>query len=213
MRVLFYLVLIVCFCLGAYFKQFGIFYKQPWLVSGLVAISFAGAIGLLLDYASRIKKSLWALVPFLLAVEVMGDLLYNAQLRDFSYYVYFGGMMLYPIYGLLFIRKGVQLLNGQSKSLIPGFERADKFLALKFLLLGILAISMLTWEYATYHSRTINTSGMLFKGIYMGVFLWLLVIDFSTQRLDERGFKIEREILNNSLLVIAIMYFVRFVFK
>lgn len=213
MRTLFYLFLVVCFGLGAYFKQFGIFYEYPWIVSGLVAIAFAGAIGLLMDYAAKIKHSLWALVPALLAMEVMGDLLYNAQLRDFSYYVYFGGMMLYPIYGLLFIRKGVQLVSGKAQSDLTGYEKRDKQLGWKFMVLGLLTISMLSWEYATYHPRSINTAGMLFKGIYMGVFFWLLYIDYSSKDLPERGFKIEKEILNQSLLVIAIMYFVRFVFK
>jgi hypothetical protein len=122
-------------------------------------------------------------------------------------------MMLYPIYGLLFIRKGIQLMTGKTQSELTGFEKEDRNLGWKFVILGIMAISMLSWEYATYHPRSINTAGMLFKGIYLGVFFWLLFIDYTSKNLRERGFKIEKEILNQSLLVIAIMYFVRFVFK
>lgn len=208
-RNLFYIFLVLCFCLGAFFKQFDLFYPKPFVV-----IAFSGAIGLLIDYALRIKNSLWVLVPALLATEILGDLIFNAQLYKVSFYIYLVGLLLYPVYGLLFIRQGIRIRQGKiGLETEPGWKERNRNLSWKFIILGLCSISMTMWEYATYFPVKYNTADIVFKITYLATFAWLLFMDITTRDLEKRGFKTERQILTLSLMVIAIMYFTRFIFK
>ena len=197
-RNLFYGFLVLCFLLGVFFKQFDLFYPTHLF---LALIAFSGAIGLLWEYAWKIRKSRWALVPFLVALEFFGDVLQNAGLWDFSFYIYLISMLVFPVYGGLFIHRGTQLFGG------------DRGLGVKFIVLGVLATSLLSWEIATYFPDQIDSSHIWFRALFLAVFAWLLVIDFTTDFSKRPEMKIERDILRMSLLVMSAWYFVRFVFK
>ncbi|HHG83507.1 MAG TPA: hypothetical protein ENJ82_02060 [Bacteroidetes bacterium] len=200
-RTFVYLALIICFLSGVFIKQFSLLYAYPFVHPLLVAIAFCGAIGLLLDYTARIRTSAWALVPALLALEMTGDLISGANFRDIAFWFYIPGALLFVVYAALFIRRGIQL---QSK---------DRSLGLKLIVLGLLSGPIVLWEYATYFPATYQTSHIGFRILYLAVFAWLLFIDFSTDFALRPQLKIEKQILRLSLLVIAGMYFVRFVFK
>lgn len=200
-RNLLYIALILCFAAGIFIKQFSLLYEYPAVHPLLVAIAFCGAIGLLLDYTYRIRNSLWAIVPGLLAVEMIGDLITGANFRDIAFWFYIPGAFLFLAYAALFIRAGVQQL------------KTDRGLGIRFVILGLLTAPITLWEYATYFPNQYDTSHLGFRIAYLAVFAWLLVIDFSTDFSKRPALKIERQILRISLLVIAVMYFVRFIFK
>lgn len=195
-----YVILGMCFAAGAFVKQFTLFPDKPWIPALLVAIAFCGAIGLLADYAWRIKNSLWMLVPSLLATEIIGDLINNAGFRSLSFWLYIPAAFLFVVYGLLFLRSGVRMM------------KKDRNLGLKFVVLGLLTMPISAWEYITYYPTLYDASHLGWRILYMSVFLWLLVIDFSTRFSKWPELLIEKQILRLSLLVIASMYFVRFVF-
>jgi len=194
-RVYFYIFLILCFCLGAFFKQFDLFYPKPF-----VALAFAGATGLLVDYAWRIRHTVYWIIPALLACEVTGDLIYNANFRSIAWWLYIPGALVFVAYGILFFRKGILILKEHPRT------------STKFMVLGLLSSSLISWEYATYHYLEINTSALIFKILFLATFAWLLFIDFTTQP-AKSGMKVEQQILRVSLLVISAMYFTRFIFK
>jgi hypothetical protein len=195
-----YVFLVACFAAGAFVKQFTLFPDKPWIPALLVAIAFCGAIGLLADYAWRIKDSLWMLVPSLLAAEVIGDLINNAGFRSIAYWLYIPGALLFLVYGFLFLRSGIRIL------------KKDRNLGLKLIVLGLLTLPITGWEYVTYFPNDYNSSDNGWRLLYLAVFLWLLIIDFTTDFSRRSELVIERQILRISLLVIAAMYFVRFVF-
>lgn len=193
-RIFFYIFLVLSFCLGVFFKQFSIFYYKPF-----VAISFAGAIGLLADYAWRIRGTVYWIIPALLATEVTSDLLKNAGYSSLAYWLSFPGALVFVAFGVLFVRKGILLL------------KKERGLGIKFLVLGIIGSSLVSWEYATYNYLQIQTSALIFKILFLATFAWLLFIDF-TEQPAKKGFVTEQQILRVSLLVIAVMYFTRFIF-
>lgn len=195
-----YVILGACFAAGAFVKQFTLFPDKPWVPALLVAIAFCGAIGLLADYAWRIKDSLWMLVPSLLCMEIVGDLINNAGFRDLSFWLYIPAAFLFLVYGLLFLRSGLRLI------------KKDRSLGLKFAVLGLLTVPISVWEYVTYYPGLYDSSHILWRILYLAVFLWLLLIDFSTKFSKWPELLIQKQILRLSLLVIAGMYFVRFVF-
>lgn len=195
-RSLFYIFLILCFLLGVFFKQFDLFYPKPFVV-----VAFCGAIGLLAEYASRIRDSWFWLVPALLASELIGDLIYNAQFPGIAFWLYIPGALLFPVYGILFIRSGLAL------------RKSDRGVAIKFIVLGILAFSLVSWEYVTYYPESFDPHHLVFQVMYLATFAWLLLIDYTTDFSKRPHLKIERQILRLSLMVIAAMIFIRFVFK
>jgi hypothetical protein len=196
-----YIILIACFAAGAFIKQFTLLPDKPWVPALLAAVAFCGAIGLLADYAWRISKSLWMLVPALLASEIMGDLINNAGFRDLAFWLYIPGALVFLVYGLLYLRSGLRLL------------KTDRGVGLKFMVLGLLTLPITAWEYVTYYPKEYDYSHIGWRVLYLTVFLWLLVVDFTTDFSRRTELVIERQILRVSLLVIAAMYFVRFVFK
>ena len=73
-RYLLYFGLAACFGLAFYFKQWDIFYAEPF-----AAIAFCGAIGICIDYALKIRKeSLLWLIPVLLACELSANMISKA---------------------------------------------------------------------------------------------------------------------------------------
>lgn len=196
MRAIIYILLILSFGIGAYLKQFGgALPHEPFAI-----FAFCGTFGLLLDYAWRIRKTWETLIPLLLACEVLGDLLYNGQFRQIAFYVYLPGALLFPVYGILFFRKGV-LINQHHPSL-----------SWKLIILGVLSTTLFSWEVATYFPAKLNPHAPLLRVLFLITFAFLLFIDFST-RFPQNALKQEKQILRVSLVVISIMYFVKFVFK
>jgi len=193
---IFYAVLVLSFATGVFFKQFGIFTYQPFLL-----VSFCGTIGLLLDYAWRIRKSWWALVPFLTGLEFFGDLASAAGLRESAFWVYLVSASLFPVYGYLFMWKGAQLW------------KEDRPVSWKFIVLGVLSTSLVAWEIATYFPHQIENTHIGFRVMYLSVFAWLLFIDYTVDFSNRPQLEIEKQILRVSLLIMATFYFVRFVFK
>ena len=195
-RIVFYAVLILSFLLGVFFKQFDIFVYKPFVLA-----AFCGTIGLLWDYAWRIRKSWWALVPFLTAAEFMGDLLIAAGFKEAAFWVYLLSATLFPVYGILFVRRGMQLWP------------TDRPVAWKFMGLGLLSSSLFSWEVATYFPKDFDYSHIWFRVLYLLVFAWLLFVDMTVDFSKRTEMKIEKQILRLSLLVMTAWYFVRFVFK
>ncbi|MEM6270579.1 MAG: hypothetical protein AAF998_14155 [Bacteroidota bacterium] len=200
-QIFLYIFFTACFVAGALIKQYTLLPEQPFVAPLLAAISFCGAIGLLGDYTWRIRHSLWALVPALLIAEIMGSLVSKAGFSGLAYYIYIPGALVFLAYGLLCLRSGVGLL------------KSDRGLALKFVVLGVLTLPILAWEFITLYPDEYNYYHIGWRILYLAVFLWLLVIDFTTDFSRRPAIMIERQILRLSLLVVAAMYFERFVFK
>lgn len=200
-RILFYVFLGLCFALAAFFNQYGILHDYPIVTKLLGAIAFCGTIGMLADYAFRIKHSWLWLIPALTAVEFTGDLVYKAGFFIPASYIYGFSALLWPVYGILFIGRGVQLF------------REEKWLGFKFIWLGIMATAVLGWEIVTYYPQQFMSSHWGWRGLYLLIFAWLLVIDFTTDFSKRPELKVEKQILRLSLLMIAMWYFVRFIFK
>jgi hypothetical protein len=200
-RIFFYILLAVCFGLATFFNQFGIFPDVPILTKLMGAIAFCGTIGLLSDYAYRIQHSWMWLIPALAATEFFGDLVYKAGWWDIAKVIYTVSALLWPVYGILFLLKGRQLL------------RNDGGLGIKFIVLGILATAVVGWEYATYLPQQYDYSHWGWRVLYLSIFAWLLVIDWTTDFSKRPQLKIEQQIMRVSLLLIAVWYFLRFIFK
>lgn len=197
-RNIFYGFLTLCFLLGVFFKQFDLFYPTHMF---LAAIAFSGVVGLLWEYAWKIRKSVWALIPFLTAMEFFGDLVYNADLKVVAFYIYMLSMMLFPVYGVLFFKRGMELWQ------------SDRRLSWELMVLGVLAVLPLSWEIATYFPEQIQSSHLGFRVLFLAVMAWLLVIDFTIDFRKRPEMVIERQILRVSLLVMSAWFFARFVFK
>jgi hypothetical protein len=197
-RNIFYGFLAACFLLGVFFKQFDLF-SPTHLV--LAAISFSGVVGLLWEYAWNIRKSIWALIPLLAATEFFGDLVYNADLKDFAFYIYAISMFIFPVYGVLFVKRGLELWH------------SDRRIGWEFVVLGLLAFPPFTWEIATFFPTQIQSSHLGFRILFLLVIAWLLVIDFTIDFSKRPQLVIERQIVRISLWIMCAWFFARFVFK
>jgi hypothetical protein len=200
-RILFYVFLALCFLLAAFFNQFGIFYDYSMVVKLLAAIAFCGVIGLLVDFAFRIGKTWFWPIPVLTAAEFAGDLIFKAGFWDLAKYTYTLSAMLWPVFGILFIIKGIKIF------------KQEKWLGFKFIWLGIMASAVIGWEYVTYFPEEYDKSHWAWRTLYLAIFMWLLVIDFTTDFSKRPEMKAEKQILRVSLLLIATWYFTRFIFK
>jgi hypothetical protein len=199
-RIVFYAFLGICFALAVFFNQFGILHGTPLVVKMLGLVAYCGTMGLLMDYAYRIKQSWFWLIPALTALEFMGDAVLKFD-TFFAFIIYQVSALLWPVFGALFIVRGAKLL------------KTDKGLGIKLIILGVLASAILGWEYATLYPRYYDPSHWGWRSLYLAVFAWLLVIDFTTDFSKRPEMKIEKQILRLSLLMIAVWYFVRFIFK
>jgi|GEM_PF-2802249 len=196
-RTIFHLVLTASFFIGIYFKQYSIFYPEPF-----VFLAFAGVLAILGDYAWRIRnESIMWLIPTLLGIELLGTLVSKAGLADIAFVLYILGATLFLVYGVLFIRRGI-LSRGVGQG-IPW----------KFIVLGLLIIPISGWELITYFPQEYEKSLLPWRILYLSGFAWLIFIDLTTQFKDKPGFKIEKDILRYSMLVLAGMYFDRFIFQ
>lgn len=201
LKIVFYVFLGVCFGLAAFFNQFGIFPATNPIPKVLAAIAFCGTIGLLSDYAYRIKHSIFWLIPALTALEFFGDLVYKAGWWDIAKGIYTVSALLWPVYGVLFMMRGGQII------------KTDRGLGIKLIFLGVLATAVLGWEYVTYFPEQYDYSHWGWRSLYLGIFFWLLVIDWTTDFSKRAHLYVEATILRHSLLLIAVWYFVRFIFK
>lgn len=200
-RIPFYVALALCFGLAAFFNQYGIFPASNPIPRILAAIAFCGTIGMLADYAYRIKASWFWLIPGLAAMEFFGDLVYKAGWWDIAKGIYTVSAFLWPVYGTLFIIKGAQII------------KTDRSLGIKFIVLGFMTAAVLGWEFVTYFPLEFNQSHWAWRSLYLGIFGWLLLIDWTTDFSKRPQLKIEMQILRVSMLLIAVWYFVRFIFK
>lgn len=196
-RTFFHLFLTLSFFTGIYFKQFDIFYPEPF-----VFLAFAGVLGILIDYTWKIRKesNLW-LIPALFACELLGVLVSKAGFSLAANILYVPGGMLFAVYGILFIMKGIKYK-----------ERKQK-LTLKFVILGLLIIPLSVWELITYFPENFEKSLLLWRIVYLVGFAWLIIIDLTTNLNDKPQMKVEKDILRYSMLVLAGMYFDRFIFQ
>jgi hypothetical protein len=201
-RVPFYIFLGLCFGLAAFFNQFGIFHDLPIITKVLGAIAFCGIIGLLADYAQRIRHTWFWLIPGLAAVEFFGDLVYKAGWWDIAFVIYQVSAALWPVYGALFVSKGVELMRS-----------GDRGVGFKFMVLGVLAAAVTGWEYVTLFPQEYDYSHWGWRALYLGIFAWLLVIDWTTDFSKRPALRVQQQIVRVSLLLIAVWYFVRFIFK
>lgn len=196
-RTLFHVLLLLCFLTGVYFKQFDIWHAEPFAL-----IAFAGTIGILVDYAVRIRKAsiLW-LIPALLATELIATLTSKAGLPAIADVLYVPGGLLFLVYGILFVRSGLQN------------RKAGQGISFKLIGLGVMTAAITAWEVITYFPYEFDKSHLGWRILYLAVFAWLLMIDLSTNFRDKPELKYEKDILRLSLLVIAAMYFDRFIFQ
>jgi hypothetical protein len=199
-RIVFYSFLGICFALAVFFNQFGILHGTPIVVKLLGLVAFCGTMGLLMDYAYRIKHSWLWLIPALTALEFLGDAVLKFDVR-FAFYIYQVSALLWPVYGVLFVVRGSKLLG------------TDRGLGIKFIVLGILAAGIIGWEYTTLFPQKYDYSHWGWRFLYLATFAWLLFIDYTTDFSKRPDMKIEKQIMRLSLLLIAVWYFVRFIFK
>lgn len=200
-RIIFYVFLGVCFALAVFFNQFGIFHSVPLVVKGLGLIAFSGTMGLLMDYAYRIKDNWLALIPVFTALEFMGDAVLKFDVR-YAFYIYQVSALLWPIYGILFIGRGIGRIR-----------KGDRGLGVKLIVLGALAAMVIGWEFTTLFPQQYDYSHWGWRTLYLSIFAWLLFIDYTTDFSKRPEMKVEKQILRLSLLMIAVWYFVRFIFK
>lgn len=196
-RTLYHLFLATCFGLGVYFNQYDVFYPEPFIL-----MAFAGAIGILVEYALRVRSEspMWV-IPALLAVELTASLVSKAGFSGLAFALYIPGALLFLVYGILFIRSAIRNRSA-GMGIFP-----------KFLVLGISSAFISAWELVTYFPFTFDKSHLGWRILYLFVMAWLLLVDFTT-RLDQLpGMKVEKQILRISLLVISAMYFERFIFQ
>lgn len=197
-RYLFAGLLLFLFCLGLFFKQFDLFHY-----SSFVAVAFCGAVGLLVDYAWRIRHSIYAFIPLLLAFEIFGDLMRNGGIMFLQKEVYLIGAALYPAYFVIFTIQGLRNMQ----------HRDRLFLGLKFVVLGLLSSGLIFYEYITYYPEVYNRAAPIFKLDFMAIFGWLLFIDWTTNWKKYPTLDIPKEITRWSTFVIAALYFIRIIFK
>lgn len=200
LRITFYFFLGICYALAVFFNQFGILHETPIVVKMLGLIAFCGVMGLLMDYAYRIKHTWLWLIPALTALEFMGDAVFKFDFR-IAFYIYQVSALLWPVYGALFLLKG------------GGILKTDRALGIKFIVLGMMVTAIVGWEYATLFPSEYDSSHWGWRSLYLAVFAWLLVIDWTTDFSKRPTMKVEKDILRLSLLMIAVWYFVRFIFK
>lgn len=199
-RIIFYSALGICFALAVFFNQFGILHGTPIVVKILGLIAYAGTMGLLMDYAYRIKHSWFWLIPAFTALEFLGDAVIKFDVR-FAFYIYQASALLWPVYGIIFIVKGARMVG------------KELWMGIKYMVLGFLAAGILGWEYTTLFPQQYDYSHWGWRSLYLAVFAWLLVIDYTTDFSKRPEMKIDKQILRMSLLMIAVWYFVRFIFK
>ena len=196
-RTAFHLFLALSFFTGIYFKQFDIFYPEPF-----VFIAFCGVLGILIDYIVKIRKQsiLW-LIPALFVCELLGVLVSKAGFGMVANVLYVPGALLFLVYGVLFIWKGWQ------------YRERKQGIMWKFIILGILMIPLTAWEAITYFPQDFEKALLEWRIVYLAAFTWLIFIDLTTNLKKENGMGVEKEILRYSLLVLAGMYFDRFIFQ
>ncbi len=196
-RTFFHVFLALSFFTGIYFKQFDIFYPEPF-----VFLAFAGVLGILFDYTWKIRKesNLW-LIPALFACELLGVLISKAGFTIAADVLYVPGAMLFLVYGILFISKGIK------------YKHEGQGITFKFVVLGLLIIPLSGWELITYFPHDFEKSLLVWRIVYLAGFAWLILIDLTTNLGKEPKLKVEKDILRYSMLVLAGMYFDRFIFQ
>lgn len=196
-RTLFHLFLLISFGLGFYFKQYDVFYPEPFAL-----VAFCGVLGILIDYISKIRKAsiLW-LIPALFGAELLGVLISKAGFPMVANILYVPGGLLFLIYGVLFIWRGIQHKNEGQK------------ITFKFVVLGLLIIPITAWEVITYFPEQFEKSLLPWRILYLAGFTWMILIDLTTNFNDKPEMKVEKDILRYSMLVMAGMYFDRFIFQ
>ncbi len=196
-RTFFHVFLALSFFTGILFKQFNIFYPEPF-----VFLAFAGVLGILFDYMWKIRKDsiLW-LIPALLACELMGVLVSKAGFTAVADVLYIPGAILFVVYGILYIYKGFK------------YKRESQRITFKFVVLGLLIIPLSGWELITYFPQSFEKSLLVWRIVYLAGFSWLILIDLTTNLSKNPKMKVEKDILRYSMLVLAGMYFDRFIFQ
>lgn len=195
----FALLMGLSYMLGLFFKQFSIFYYQPFML-----MAFCGSAALLVDYGLQIRKHIFFPIPLMLACEIAGDLSRGMGFPlalKVAVVLYAMGALLYPVGGLLMIIQGIRL-GGQ----YPDFRW-------KLPILGVLAAGLGYYEYATYYPDVYNLTAPVFKFNFLFLLFWLLFIDFSTPFHKRPELKIERQVLHYATFVVALTYFIRVIFK
>jgi hypothetical protein len=200
-KVAFYMVIIACYVSAILLRKAGYFYDTPVVLFLLAGVAYSGIIGLLGDYAWRIRKTRWVFIPVLLLFEVLSELVYTAQFRDVAFYLSLPGALLYPVYGLLFLTSGFKLIKSKEPKL-----------GLAFVVLGVLAASLVAWEYISLFPEDYSKSALPWRILYLANFGWLLFIEFAFPKLREKGYTIESGILSISLVAVSLMYLFRFLF-
>ena len=198
-RIAFYTVILVCYVSAILLRKAGYFYENPVVLFMLAGVAYAGIIGLLGDYAWRIRKTRWVAIPIFLLFEVLSELVYTAQFRDIAFLLSLPGALLYPVYGIMFLTAGVGIAR-----------KGERRLGLSFVVLGLLVTSLFGWEYVTLYPEDYSKSALIWRILYLSTFGWLLFLEFAFPRLREQGRKVEGEILSISLVVVSIMYLFRF---
>ena len=191
--------IVFCFCGSVYMKLFDkkLFGMIDFIpVSGL---SFSLTIGLLIDFALRIKPNLYAIPPVLLSLKLASILLNYVGPRWLAALMSNSGSLFWPITGMLFIRS--TLAMGKSESLITRVSMVGCGL---FLLLTVLP------EYSIYFPGIFPT--WMFMGIFLGIFFFLLLADFSGFRNIQQSFRIENGYIQWGMLVVSVKFFGDYVF-
>ncbi|MCB9234969.1 MAG: hypothetical protein H6581_25165 [Bacteroidia bacterium] len=192
-KLLFYASLVLFLGLGIFIKLYNLTYWEPF-----VALSFCGTMGLLLDFAWRNRKSLYAIPAVLLCAELLGIIFKNLSRRDVAAILFNLSSAVYPLVGLLFLAKAGKVWSQYRSA------------AWKLAVLGFLCILGAVWEYRMYLPEA-AFGWIRYNLIYLGIFAMLLLIDF-TEKLDTKGMAFEQGILRVGLLVITVKYFMDFVF-
>lgn len=196
-RTLLHVVLLLSFLTGVVFKQFDIWYSEPF-----VLVAFVGALAILVDYTLKIRKqSIMWLIPAFVSIELLGILMSKAGFSQVAYYLYMPGALTFLVYGILFIRSGI--VN----------RKLGQGVSWKFVVLGILAGSLTGWEAITYAPDDYNYFHIGWRALYLGVFAWVLLVDLTVRFRQLPSLKVEGEIIRVSNLLIAWMYFDRFIFQ
>ncbi len=196
-RTAFHLFLTLSFFTGVYFKQFDIWYPEPF-----VFIAFAGVLAILIDYTFKIRKQsiLW-LIPALLFCELLAVLVSKAGFATVAQVLYVPGGLLFLVYGILFIARGIK------------YKDRKQGIPIKFVVLGLLMIPLTAWEVITYFPQQFEKALLELRIVYLVAFAWLIFIDWTTNLKKENGMGVEKDILRYSMLVLAGMYFDRFIFQ
>ena len=192
----------ICFCGSVYMKLFD---KQLFGVISFIPVSglsFALTIGLLIDYSLRIKNSLFAIPPVLLSLKLASILLNYIGPRWVAALLSNSGSLFWPITGILFIRSAITMGNL--------FKPEKLVTRLAFILCGLCLILAALPEYSIYFPGIFPT--WMFMGIFLGIFFFLLVADFSGFNENLDTFHIEKSYVQWGMLVVAIKFFGDYVF-